>query len=161
MVEGNGGARRANKEPAPGSCNMVEDLLLVAKLTRAYVEIAVRAADLFAGQDELIAALTNQPTLSASDIASQLNIRASTLSKMIDALSAKGLVVRIPNKADHRKTCVLLTPAGLETQALIREIWCAAEENLFGELTPAEATELRHGLELLDSRLREQLALLR
>lgn len=145
----------------PDSYHIVEELLRVAKLTRTHVELAVRVADLHAGQDELIAVLTAEPALSVSDIASQLNVRASTVSNMAARLLAKGLVQRVRNDVDHRKTAVVLTPSGLEMQALVHEIWCGVEENLFGELTPVEATELREGLELLDGRLRERLARLR
>lgn len=67
--------------------HLVEKLLQVAKLTRIYVEIAVRVADLHAGQDELIRILTTKPTLSVSELASKLNVRTSTVSKMVDCLS--------------------------------------------------------------------------
>ncbi|MAY29429.1 MAG: transcriptional regulator [Aurantimonas sp.] len=138
--------------------NTVKELLLVAKMTRAYVEIALRDADLRHGQDEFLNVLTVEPMLSTSDIASKLDISTSTVSKMTDVLSGKGLVERVPNDADHRKTLVVLTPLGLEMQTLVRKIWRGVEENLSGELTPAETAELREGLELLGGILRERLA---
>ena len=145
----------------PDSYHIVEELLLVARNTRAYLEIAIRVADLRPGQDQFINVLSDEPTLSTSDIATRLNVRTSTVSKMTDALSRKGLVERVPNDVDHRKTTVVLTPSGLEMQTLVREFWCGVEKNLFGELTPVDAAELHEGLELLDGFLQERLTRLR
>lgn len=143
--------------PAATGNKIVEELLHVAKLTRAYVDIALRVADLHPGQDELIYVLTTKPIMSVSEIADLLHIRSSTVSKTTDRLVAKGLVERVPFESDHRKIALVLTPAGVETQLLVREIWRGVEENLFGELSVSEIDEISGGLELLDSRLREHL----
>ncbi|MBC6718763.1 winged helix-turn-helix transcriptional regulator [Aurantimonas sp. DM33-3] len=144
--------------PAATDHKIVEELLRVAKLTRAHVDIALRVADLHPGQDEMICVLTTKPIMTVSEIADLLNIRSSTVSKTTDRLVAKGLVKRVPVELDHRKTALVLTEAGVETQALVREIWRGVEENLFGDLSASEKDEIREGLELLDSRLRERVA---
>ncbi|WP_230790331.1 MarR family winged helix-turn-helix transcriptional regulator [Aurantimonas coralicida] len=144
--------------PAAAGYQIIEELLQVAKLTRTYVDIALRVAHLHPGQDELICVLTTEPTMTVSEIADLLHIRSSTVSKTTDRLAAKGLVERVPFESDHRKTALVLTPAGVETQTFVREIWCGVEENLFGELSTSETEEIREGLELLDRRLRERVA---
>ena len=136
---------------------IAEELLHVAKLTRAHVDIAVRVADLHPGQDEMICLLTTEPTMTISEVANLLNVRSSTVSKTTDRLVAKGLIKRVPIESDHRKTSIALTAAGVETQALVRKIWCGVEENLFGELSASETDKIREGLQLLDSSLRERL----
>lgn len=136
----------------------VAELLSVAKLTRAHVDIALRVADLRPGQDEVIRALKIDAAMTNSEVADRLRIRSSTVSKMTDKLVAKGLVERTPLESDHRMIALSLTPAGAETQALVREIWCGVEENLFGELSTSETEEIRAGLQLLDDRLRERVA---
>lgn len=147
--------------PASGGHHIVEELLQVAKLTRTHVNIALRVADLHPGQDEVICALTTEPTMTLCQIADLLNVRSSTLSRTTDRLAAKGILERVSVKSDHRKIALILTPAGVETQALVREIWRGVEENLFGELSAAETEEIREGLAILDERLQAKLARLR
>jgi DNA-binding MarR family transcriptional regulator len=142
--------------PAATDHKIVEELLRVAKLTRAHVDIALRVADLHPGQDELICALTPKPTMTVSEIADLLHIRSSTVSKSTDRLVTKDLVERVPFESDRRKIRLVLTPAGVNTQELVREIWRGVEKNLFGDLSASEKDEIREGLELLDSRLRER-----
>ncbi|MEF2553056.1 MarR family winged helix-turn-helix transcriptional regulator [Aurantimonas sp. A2-1-M11] len=146
---------------APASSHIVVDLLRVAKLTRAYVEIATRVAGLRPGQDELIILLSAEPTRTVCQIAARLGVRPATVSKMLNCLSKKGLVEQIPDMLDHRKSAVVLTDAGVEMQALVREIWRGVEENLFGGLSDSETGEIREALELLDEQLKERLARLR
>ena len=144
--------------PADAGYQTVAELLYVAKLTRAHVDIALRVADLRPGQDELICALKTDAAITNSEVADRLRIRSSTVSKMTDKLVAKGFIERVPLESDHRMIALSLTPAGVETQALVREIWCGVEENLFGDLSSSETTEIREGLQLLDDRLRERVA---
>ncbi|MCC4298146.1 MarR family winged helix-turn-helix transcriptional regulator [Aurantimonas coralicida] len=144
--------------PSEAGYQTVAELLYVAKLTRAHVEIALRVADLRPGQDEVICALSTEAPMTNSEVADRLRIRSSTVSKMTDKLVAKGLVERTPLESDHRKIALALTAAGAETQALVRDIWCGVEENLFGELSASETEEIRTGLQLLDSRLLERVA---
>lgn len=144
--------------PANAGYKTVAELLYVAKLTRAHVDIALRVADLRPGQDEVICALKTDAAMTNSEVADRLNIRSSTASKMSTKLVAKGLVHSVPHQSDHRKIALVLTPAGAETQDLVREIWCGVEENLFGDLSASETDEIRTGLQLLDDRLKERVA---
>ncbi|WP_024350997.1 MarR family winged helix-turn-helix transcriptional regulator [Aurantimonas coralicida] len=144
--------------PSETGYQTVTELLYVAKLTRAHVDIALRVADLRPGQDELICALKTDASITNSEVADRLKIRSSTASKMSTKLVAKGLIDSVPHQSDHRKIALALTPAGAETQALVREIWCGVEENLFGDLSSSETTEIRAGLQLLDDRLKERVA---
>ncbi|MEP0510229.1 MAG: MarR family winged helix-turn-helix transcriptional regulator [Aurantimonas coralicida] len=144
--------------PADTGYQTVAELLYVAKLTRAHVDIALRVADLRVGQDELICALKVDAAMTNAEVADHLNIRSSTVSKTTDKLVAKGLVERVPLESDHRMIALSLTPAGAETQALVREIWNGVEENLFGDLSASETEEIREGLKLLDRLLRERVA---
>jgi len=136
----------------------VAELLYVAKLTRAHVDIALRVADLRPGQDEVIRALSTEAPMTNSEVADRLHIRSSTVSKMTDKLVAKGLVERTPLESDHRMIALALTPAGAEMQAMVRQIWIGVEENLFGDLPASETDEIRTGLQLLDDRLKERVA---
>lgn len=136
----------------------VARLLRVAKLTRAYIDIALRVADLRNGQDELICALKTDTAMTNAEVARRLNIQSATVSKTIDKLVAKALVDRVPHASDQRKIALALTTAGAEKQEIVREIWCGVEENLFGDLSASETDEIRTGLQLLDDRLKERVA---
>ncbi|MDE0924922.1 MarR family winged helix-turn-helix transcriptional regulator [Aurantimonas coralicida] len=134
--------------------NLVKSLLIVAKLSRAHIDLAVRETDLKAGQDELLCVLREDKALTVSVVADLLGIRCSTVSKMVDRLAAKGLVKRCSIPNDFRKTGVHLTPAGALKQIEVREAWQRLERYLCGEMSAEEIEGLHASLVSLDERIK-------
>lgn len=90
-------------------------LLSIAKSTRAFYGIKLASLGFHNGQDELLLAISETGT-QVSVMADQLMIRPSTVSKMLDRLVDRGLVERIGDLQDARRTLIRITPAGLEAR---------------------------------------------
>jgi DNA-binding MarR family transcriptional regulator len=98
-------------------------LLTLAKRTRALFGLELERAGFNNGQDQLLLALTPETALTVGALATNLEVRPSTVSKMLDRLHEKGLLERFMNPRDGRATLVRLTDAGILAQAEIRDIW--------------------------------------
>jgi MarR family transcriptional regulator, organic hydroperoxide resistance regulator len=58
----------------------------------------------------------------ASDIAPQLGMESTSLTRIIRSLEEKKLITRIPDKADKRKTRLMLTAKGKNQKELAKNI---------------------------------------
>jgi len=99
--------------------------------------------------------LDRTPGISQQDLAGRLNMHASRLVAIIDALEGRGLVARQTNDRDRRIYCLRLTAAGRESLAAIGRVARAHEEEVCEGLSEAERAQLagllrkivaRHGL---------------
>ncbi|NDW05816.1 MarR family transcriptional regulator [Jiella sp. 40Bstr34] len=130
----------------------------IAKSTRAFLTILLAEIDLHPGQDQLLDRLEAENPVNVSTLAELLAVRPSTVSKMLDRLIERGLVSRSANARDARRTMVHLTPAGLEAQRQVREIWLKLEADLTTALTPDDIAKLDDSLyragDILTQRLR-------
>lgn len=114
--------------------DFVPILLSIAKRTRALFGCKLAEAGFHAGQDHLLVTLKPDDPFAVSALAESLDVRPSTVSKMVDRLVDKGLVERIGNTGDARKTMIRITPAGLEARTLILRIWEGVSSDFFSAL---------------------------
>ncbi|TFF22120.1 MarR family transcriptional regulator [Jiella endophytica] len=130
----------------------------IAKSTRAFLTILLAEIDLHPGQDQLLDRLEVENPVNVSTLAELLAVRPSTVSKMLDRLIERGLVTRSSNARDARRTMVHLTPAGLEAQRRVREIWHKLEADLTSALSKEEISILDDSLyragDILSQKLR-------
>lgn len=99
--------------------------------------------------------LDRSPGISQQDLAHRLNMHASRLVAIIDALQQRGLAMRETNADDRRVYSLCLTAAGREALAAIGHVARAHEEAICDGLSEAERAQLagllrkiaaRHGL---------------
>jgi DNA-binding MarR family transcriptional regulator len=64
--------------------------------------------------------VNNKPGISQSELAEQLHMMPSTITRFIDKLVMKGLIER---KAEGKRSFIFPTEAGENTQQEIRESW--------------------------------------
>ncbi|MDA8451508.1 MarR family transcriptional regulator [Acidovorax sp. NCPPB 3859] len=94
-------------------------------------------------------ALHHQPHQRLSDLALHTSTEPSTLSRVVDALLQRGLVVRDRSGEDARALALSLTPAGHELTLRIIPLAQLYERVSLGGLTHAQAESLRDMLRLL------------
>ncbi|WP_245413661.1 MarR family winged helix-turn-helix transcriptional regulator [Mangrovicella endophytica] len=139
---------------------LVPSLLSIAKSTRAFLSLVLAEIDLHPGQDQLLDRLDQDTPVSVSDLADQLAVRPSTVSKMLDRLIEKQLVERQSHSHDARRTMVIITPAGQEVRDAARDVWVRLEAELSGSLPEGErlhlATALAKADTLLSTKLRRR-----
>lgn len=146
---------------AASDARLVPTLLSIAKSTRAFLALLLAEIDLHPGQDQLLQRLQPGETVSVSMLADQLAVRPSTVSKMLDRLIEKELVVRAANNRDARRTMVALTDRGEEVKEKVRKIWNRLEHELTAALQPSDVERLLGALEQVDDLLTVKLRRLR
>jgi DNA-binding MarR family transcriptional regulator len=119
---------------------VVPSLVAIAKLSRCLLTLKLGEIRLFCGQDELLLRLTPEVPATVSALAEALDVRPSTVSKMIDRLSAVGLIERSQG-SDKRETLVSVTAAGIELRTQVLAIHAGIDAE-FAKYLPegAEAT---------------------
>ncbi|SMC65204.1 DNA-binding transcriptional regulator, MarR family [Fulvimarina manganoxydans] len=139
----------------------VTSLLSIAKSTRAFIALLLAEIGLHPGQDQLLDRLTPGTPISVSVLASELSVRPSTVSKMLDRLIDRGLVIRTANKSDQRRTMVEITPKGETIRSEVREIWRRLETELVSALDQEQRRSLTFKLSQIDEILAQKLRRLR
>jgi len=101
-------------------------LVIVARRWRSLLDERLREIGQSAARMEALAAIINSPWPSAQvDIARRLRIEGPTMTRMLDALEADGLVERLPDPGDRRTKQLRLTPQG---EAVLQDIFAIADE---------------------------------
>jgi len=96
--------------------------------------------------------LGHSPGISQQDLARKLDMHASRLVAVIDALKERGLVIREPNAQDRRIYSLRLTDAGEQMLRAIGEVARAHNEAICFGLEPAERAELAGLLQRIGAR---------
>ncbi|KQT65941.1 hypothetical protein ASG54_17130 [Aureimonas sp. Leaf460] len=93
-----------------------------------------------------------------STVAAHLAIRPSTVSKMMDRLVNKGLVERVGDVRDGRRTLIRITPAGIEARKMLMQARAELDAELGAGMSPekcaAVTLELEEFAHYIASRLR-------
>ncbi|GBF74441.1 hypothetical protein PA598K_02785 [Paenibacillus sp. 598K] len=75
-------------------------------------------------------------------LASHLDVRASTMSQMLDRLENQGYLVRMPDSSDARVKLIRLTPEGEAVIDHTEQYWMESLAEPFGKLSAAEREQL-------------------
>ena len=143
------------------STHIVPSLLSIAKSTRAFLTLVLSEIDLHPGQDQLLHRLEPESPVSVSALADQLAVRPSTVSKMLDRLIEKRLVMRAASNRDARRTMVMLTPEGEEAKRQVKLIWDRLETELVASLDREDVIKVTSALDQVDELLSAKLRRLR
>jgi len=115
-------------------------------------QVGARAAQRFAAALEplkftppdagILRLLSSSPGISQQELARQLDMHASRLVAVIDALETRGLVVRKANASDRRIYALHLSDAGRAALAEIGKVAHAHNDAICSGLEPAEREQL-------------------
>lgn len=92
--------------------------------------------------------------ISQKDLAARVGIDTSTLVRLLDILSAKGLIERRQDPTDRRANLLYLTPEGQSMLARIQQVLDVAETRMLADWDDETMQQLTDRLEQLDQRLR-------
>jgi DNA-binding MarR family transcriptional regulator len=76
-----------------------------------------------------------------SEVAGELCVDLSTVSRQVATLEADGLIRRTPDPSDRRASLIEATDAGTTVFTRHRKIWLAALQALLADWTPTERRE--------------------
>jgi DNA-binding MarR family transcriptional regulator len=85
------------------------------------------------------------------DLAERLGVVPRSVTTLVDALEAAGLVRRVPDPANRRSILIRLTDRGRDLRADLQQARREAAEDLFAPLTEPQRATLRELLTALDT----------
>ena len=89
------------------------------------------------------------------ELLENLRVKPSTVNGILDRMEEKGLVERSVSGTDARQRVVVLTPAGIEREAEVKQSFLEAEALIARGLTEEETETLRSLLERVIHNLEE------
>jgi DNA-binding MarR family transcriptional regulator len=149
-IEGMSSDERSPAGPNAELTSRLGYLLKHAQLRLNELTSAVLAPhDVDAKEWAVLLALATDDALSQLHVAYRLRIDRTTMVALLDALEAKGLVVRRPHPADRRRNVVELTTAGRDTLDHATKAGEEAERRFLSPLDHRQAHQLRDALRVL------------
>ncbi|WP_378941832.1 MarR family winged helix-turn-helix transcriptional regulator [Mesorhizobium sp. ANAO-SY3R2] len=93
--------------------------------------------------------------ITQKDLAGLVGIDGSTLVRLLDILTDKGLIERRVDKADRRANLIFLTDAGREAVTEIRRVLSGAEADMLADISDAELDTMLDVFDRIGKRLRD------
>jgi DNA-binding MarR family transcriptional regulator len=124
------------------SMQLVTSVMRVQQLLLARIDLALKPLGITFARYEVLVLLTFSRTgsLPLSKIGARLMVHPTSVTNAIDRLEAQGLVRRVPDRDDRRRTLAELTAAGKDAVAAGTEALRDIEFAVTG-LTPAQQEE--------------------
>ena len=124
------------------------------KAARGDLQRRLEEHGVYAGQDYLLDALSEEDGLTVGALAERLRIEVPTVVKTVQRMEAAGLVRRSPDPADRRRSLVHLTERGRAVLPAVREALAAVSEQGTAGLSVEERAELLRMLAVVSENLR-------
>jgi DNA-binding MarR family transcriptional regulator len=103
----------------------------------------VTSLGISATQASIILMLASGRSLVAADLAREYGIDASAVTRLVDRLENRGLLVRVRSNADRRMVKLALTAQGMVVAERIPEIFVGVQDVLLARFTPEETGFLK------------------
>lgn len=108
-----------------------------------HIHVALSEYDVYPGQPPLMFSLARRNGQSQRELAEQLDIKAATLTVMIQRMEKNGLVRRESDPEDQRISRIYMTDKGFETLQVVRETLDRLEQQAVAGFTEEEIHLLR------------------
>lgn len=151
-----GGSRKKKSGRAGGSPELFAAITQAARSSRSALARRLLSLGLYAGQDGVMLALDALDGQTPSAIAAGLGVRAPTITKTINRLTAQGFVLKKASENDGRLAYVHLTEAGRAAIETIREAVRASEAAAAAGLSGKEIKALVKLLRKVEANLQDR-----
>ncbi len=118
--------------------SIVYSFTRIANNFRYNLDLKMNEIDLHGGQVFILVSLWNNDRQSQIDLATNLNLSAPTINKMVKSLTAGGFVECCKCENDGRIMRVHLTQKGIEHRKTVEEKFVEFETDFFSNLTETE-----------------------
>lgn len=146
------GKKKKSHEDVSGA-GLAAAVVNAARSMRTVLSRNLLATGLYAGQDGVILALSEEGGLTAGALAARLGVKAPTMTRTIGRLEAQGFVERRPDETDGRLTVVHLTEAGRSSVDRISEAGRLSERQAAEGLSEKDVRNLLKLLRAMDENL--------
>ena len=146
-------AKKKKSHEAVSGAGLAAAVVNAARSMRTVLSRNLLATGLYAGQDGVILALSQEGGLTAGALAARLGVKAPTMTRTIGRLEAQGFVERKPDETDGRLTVVHLTEAGRASIGRITEAARLSEQQAADGLSEKDMRNLLKLLRAMDENL--------
>jgi len=143
----------------PGPPERAANVHAVRRFTRFYtqrmgiLERRLLDSPYSVAQARVLYEIAHHETATSSELASELDLDAGYLSRIVKGFEEKGLVVRQTSKADGRRMPLSLTDAGREAFALLNSRSSAKNGAMLDALSPADERRLVEAMATIEALL--------
>jgi DNA-binding MarR family transcriptional regulator len=125
------------------SLPLVTDIQRATHVLGLYLEAQLADLHLTQAEIHVLSLLARPGRLSVTELQRGVRHRPSTLTGILDRLTAKKMVRRQINEADRRSYLIELTPAGQAAADRVVEAMAAIERELFADRSPQDLAFFR------------------
>ena len=130
----------------------------VARMLRTYSDHRAREFHMTRAQWAVLSRLKRREGLKQCELADILDLAPITLARLIDKLTASGLVERREDAADRRANRLYLTPGSAPTLKQLDDLGEAVVARALDGLDETAISNMRAGLERIRSNLKRELS---
>ncbi|OYW44243.1 MAG: hypothetical protein B7Z08_00900 [Sphingomonadales bacterium 32-68-7] len=139
---------------SPRDVTVLIKMVLAVRTFRNQLDERLRAIGQSVARMEALAAIMNmREPKSQRDIARRLRVEGATITRIIDILSAEGLVERKPDANDRRINQITISPKGEEALRGIFEVYDQMRAHILTGAAPADIAFLENLLDQMLARL--------
>ncbi len=102
----------AKSRKAKADRTVLQQVQHTARTARTALAARLLESGLYAGQDQILLALSDNDPLTPTALAQSLNVRPPTITKTINRLQAQGFLEKTPSQNDGRQAEISLTDKG-------------------------------------------------
>ena len=124
-----------------------------ARLSRTALASRLLAHGFYAGQDQIMLALSQEDGQTPGQLAARLGVRPPTLTKTINRLQGQGFLDKRASENDGRQAHIFLTEAGMETIKAIEKSLRKTEKQALKGLDKKEQKQLSKLLARIEANL--------
>jgi DNA-binding MarR family transcriptional regulator len=132
---------------------MLGRLQSAARQSRTALAARLLQTGLYAGQDQIMMALSEEDGQTPGGLASRLGVRPPTITKTINRLQAQGFLERHASDADSRQAHIFLTDSGREAIRVIEKSLRKTEKQALRGLDKKEQKTLLKMLSRIEANL--------
>jgi DNA-binding MarR family transcriptional regulator len=144
------GARGAG-EGGPQADGIAEGIARLRRALRRGARVADPGNTLAVAQLELLAALAEHPGARPGQLARLLNMRPNTVTTIVNALSARGMLDRVTAEDDRRAVRLTVTEAGVQAVLAWQATNAAVLHLALSTLPPRQRRALANAVPALDA----------
>ncbi|MCI9238480.1 MarR family transcriptional regulator [Lachnospiraceae bacterium 50-23] len=120
--------------------------------------LAMQNIDAFNGaQGRILYVLWQQEHISLRELADRTGLAATTLTSMVDRMETAGLLCRIPDKSDRRRTLLALTDAARELERDYMEVSGRMTEIFYAGFSEEEVIQCEKMLGRIHENLKQRI----
>ncbi len=112
--------------------------------------VSVESLEVTASQGYILMALPETDRITMNNLSIKMKLANSTMTRMVDQLVQKGMVLREPDPEDRRVVCIRITERGRDARDRLRDTLQTLFAQVIQDIPEEERASILNSLELLN-----------